>query len=108
MTSQKKADAKEVPTDAYKRRAWIICELKCEGTSLAKVARSLGVTQQSVNSALFSSSARIEAAVAKALGLEVETLFPERFLNGTRLGTSRSSIRTINEKPFNDQTSVRP
>ncbi len=105
MAPPKKTDA-EIPENPFERRAWIIYRLKGRGSSLAQIARSLNVTRQSVNSALFKSSARIEGAIAEALGLPVEVVFPERFFSLEHLGTPRPFSRTIRKKTCNDQTSM--
>lgn len=60
---------------------WRKAELRRRGTTIAQVARDLGITQGSLS--LVSTgrhrSKRIERALADALGMTPETLFPDRY-----------------------------
>jgi lambda repressor-like predicted transcriptional regulator len=67
--------------------------LKVSGQSLAGIAASLGVCRQAVSSALLTPSERIEQAIADALKIPVQTLFPERF--------DRSGVRIPRTRPDN-------
>ena len=50
------------------------------GTSLANIAKSLGVTRGHVSMTLYGNrSSRVEKAIADALGESVETVFPDRY-----------------------------
>ena len=59
-------------------------ELRIRGTSLAKLARELGVsgTSMSLVSMGKHRSKRIEIAIANALGQSPEKLWPERYSKG--------------------------
>jgi lambda repressor-like predicted transcriptional regulator len=79
-----------VPNDPAERRGWIVWQLRLRGSSLAAIARRLGVVPQSVHGALNAPSERIEVAIAEDLGLPVQKVFPERFApDGRRLCQSR-------------------
>lgn len=86
----------QVPTDPFARTNWVQAQLKNSGSSFSAIARDLKVSRQSVAMAMYVRSYRIEKALAKALGLKVRDLFPERYSpEGRRLhqvrGTKRSS-----------------
>ncbi len=68
-----------VPSDPGLRRAWVIWQLRCQGTTLAELARGLRVTKQGLHRVLDRPSARLEKALARRLGLTPRQLFPERF-----------------------------
>lgn len=68
------------PTDNYaRRRAWVIYQLKTRRLDLAKVARRAGVARQQAWKAMHGSYPKMEAVIAKALGLKPQQLFPERY-----------------------------
>jgi len=76
----------DVPKNPADRRAWVCYQLRLRGNSLRKIASQLGVSQQAMSHSLMLPSSRCEPAVAEALGLTVQQLFPERFDgNGYRL-----------------------
>ena len=80
------------PKNPAERRAWVVYQLTVRGQSLASVAASLGVCRQAVSGALMTPSERIEQALADALDLPIETLFPERFdAKGVRIPRTRRS-----------------
>ncbi|WP_446719490.1 helix-turn-helix domain-containing protein [Inquilinus sp. OTU3971] len=80
----------DIPKEAAERRVWIIGRLRLRGTSLAAIARDLGVARQSVQGALLVPSERIEKAIADALALPVHDLFPDRYSGeGRRICQSR-------------------
>lgn len=57
-------------------------ELRMKGSSLAVVARELGVTRAAVSMSIKDDarrSRRIEAAVAAALGVRPRTIWPDRY-----------------------------
>jgi lambda repressor-like predicted transcriptional regulator len=85
------------PTDAAQRAAWVIYMLKGKGKSLASIARELSCHRNAVRQALYQPSLRQEVAIAAALGLDVQALFPERYLND---GTRKHSVRV----PIGDDT----
>lgn len=68
-----------IPREPVERRAWINFQLRRRGLSLAAIARQEGVCQQAVSAALLQPSFRIEKAIAAAIDLTPEELFPERF-----------------------------
>ncbi len=74
---QRRPDA--VPRDPRERSIWIQGELRKLGSNLSVIARELGVSRRAVSQSLFVPSSRAERAVAAALGLSAEELFPERF-----------------------------
>jgi Ner family transcriptional regulator len=69
----------EIPSDPVLRWEWIKFQLRAKGTSLAKLARELHVTGQAVKNVKRTAYPRMERAIAKALGLPVEKLWPERW-----------------------------
>jgi Ner family transcriptional regulator len=56
-------------------------ELRIRGTSLAEIARDLGVSDAALTlvGKGFHRSRRIEKALADAVGMQLETLFPDRY-----------------------------
>lgn len=73
----------EIPDDPTLRWEWIKFQLRAKGSSLAVVARSLGLTAQAVKNAKRQPYPRVERAIAKALSLEPIKLWPERWnVNG--------------------------
>lgn len=83
------------PSDPYERAAWVKFQLELRGLSLTAVANAEGVTRRAVSNALHLPSRFLEEAIALAIGLTPETLFPERYgANGQRLCRSREPHRT--------------
>jgi len=83
----------DIPLDPTQRWEWIKYQLRAKGTSLAKLARELGVSDTAVKNAKRTAYPRMERAIAKALGLKPIDLWPERWnANGTpqRLRTKRA------------------
>ena len=80
-----------VPTDPLKRRGWVVWQLKMRGGSLRQLARRVGLTQQSLSYGLVAPHGRAERAIADALDLTVQDLFPERYdpATGERLHHER-------------------
>jgi len=76
-----------VPTDVLERRSWFYVQLTQRGLTTAKLALSLGCDRRMISQCLISpKSDRIETGMAEAIGLTVQTLFPERHaIDGTRL-----------------------
>lgn len=84
----------DIPTDPFERREWVIYQLRLRGTTLTGLGRARGVSRQAVSQALFAPSYEIERAIAKALGIPVRRLFPERFdEHGHRLHAIRGRPR---------------
>lgn len=94
-----------VPKNPAERRAWICYQLRLRGSSLRRIASDLGVSQQAASHALLSPSSHIEKAIAEAIGLTPETLFPERFdAAGNRLSRVREQQRTTRRRAGNVQS----
>ncbi len=92
------------PKNPAERRAWVVFQLKLRGQSLASVAASLGVCRQAVSGALMTPSERIEQALADALSLPIETLFPERFDGkGFRIPRTRPANISAGRAPGDSQ-----
>lgn len=74
----------DVPRDPRERSIWVLAELRKAGSSFAAIARDIGVDRRGVSNAMYLPNMRVEQALADALGLTVEVLFPERFDEGGR------------------------
>lgn len=84
----------DIPKNPAERRAWVCYRLRVRGNSLRNIAYQQGVTRQAVSNALMSPSQLLERAIAAALDLKVEQLFPERFdATGHRLTHTRQAQR---------------
>jgi Ner family transcriptional regulator len=82
----------DIPKEPTQRRAWVGYQLKIRGSSLRRIALDNGVSHQAVGQALMAPSFHLERVIAKAIGLSVQDLFPERYLvDGTRKLTTRGS-----------------
>lgn len=90
-------EAYTMPTDPLTRATWVQARLKCAGSSFSDIARDLEVSRQTVSQTMYRPNARIELAIAEAVGVEVTTLFADRFdaagnrLHRTRGGNAKSS-----------------
>lgn len=71
----------EIPSDPNVRWEWIKYQLRARGQSLAKLARSLGVSNQAVKNAKLTPYPRVERTIAAALGLSPIALWPDRWLD---------------------------
>ncbi|WP_395505983.1 helix-turn-helix domain-containing protein [Ectopseudomonas hydrolytica] len=69
----------EIPSDPALRWEWIKFQLRARGTSLAKLARALNVSGPAVKNVKRTAYPRMERAIAKALDVNVEQLWPERW-----------------------------
>lgn len=84
----------DVPKEPAIRRAWVIYQLRLRGLSLRRLAKREGVSHNALGHALVAPSSHIEPVLAKALGLKVRELFPERFdEHGHRLHLTRPPQR---------------
>jgi Ner family transcriptional regulator len=87
----------DIPTDPEARRAWVVYQLHLKHTSLAAIARSHGLSAHACGKALRVPSARMEQALAEALDLKPEVLFPERYredgVRKIRTSGSRTNIK---------------
>lgn len=70
-----------IPKNATHFRAWVIYQLTIRGSSLSAIARTLGVKRQSVHVVFRRRYRRAEEAIAAALNVPVEHLWPERYAN---------------------------
>lgn len=85
-------EQKDVPSNAVERRHWAIYRLKIKGQSLTSVARDNDVSPVTLRQAFERPYPKMERAIAKALDVEVGTLFPERYgEDGRRLGVFRAT-----------------
>ncbi len=72
--------------DPAKRRAWVIYQLSLQGESLASLARAHGLDRTAPGQALAKPWPRMERILARAVGVPVQELFPDRWHpDGTRL-----------------------
>jgi Ner family transcriptional regulator len=69
----------DAPTDPKARRAWIIYRLRLKGYTLGSLARELGVARGVPGNALRGPYPRMERAIATALGLQPQQIWPERY-----------------------------
>jgi Ner family transcriptional regulator len=69
----------DIPLDPALRWEWIKYQLRTNGTSLAKLARELRVTGPALKNVKRTAYPRMERAIALALDLQVEVLWPERW-----------------------------
>ena len=85
----------DIPSHPAERRAWIHYQLRLRGLTFRAVARALGVSHQAVSlAALGTPSARIEAALAKAISVPPARLFPEHYAaNGRRIPVAMATSR---------------
>lgn len=72
-------DPDSIPADPMQRNEWIKFQLRIRGSSLSQLARDLGVTRQAVRNALSSRYPRMERVIAAEIGLNPETIWPERY-----------------------------
>ena len=94
----------DVPKNPTERRAWVCYQLRLRGESLSAIARRIGVSTQAVSNALMTPSRDIEQAIAEAIGLTPEQLFPEWFdATGKRLVRTRPTQRSTRPDGRNDQ-----
>lgn len=85
----------DVPKEPAVRRAWVIYQLSIRGRSLRQLALSEGVYPQAMSTALVAPNVHLEPVIAKAIGLTVEQLFPERFDDtGRRIARTREKSRS--------------
>ena len=95
------------PRDPRERVAWVKFQLELLGLSFAELARREGVSQKAIRYALYAPSRHLEVAIARAISLTPEVLFPERFdASGRRLHRSRHPNRSTPRLACNDQVEV--
>ena len=94
----------EIPLEPAQRWEWIKYQLRARGTSLAKLARALGVSDTAVKNTKRTAYPRMERAIAKALGLQPIDLWPERWnTDGTphRIRKQRAEKNETTSKEHN-------
>ena len=70
---------REIPESAPHLRAWVIYQLGLRGTNLAALAREQGVDRTCMYHAFVAPYPRMERIIARALGLEPQQLWPDRY-----------------------------
>lgn len=90
----------DIPHDPRKRRLWIIFQLQSKGKSLSSLAGDEGVSQQAISaSAAGNGSSHLREALAAAIGVTAQDLFPEHFdVCGNRLRKPRKPQRKSLQK----------
>ena len=92
----------EVPRDPRERKAWVMFQLRIRGHSFASLGREIGITRNSMQAVMYMPAYRTEVALATALGLEVQQLFPERYdASGRRLHQIREDKGSTGSKRRN-------
>lgn len=95
--------------DPGRRWAWIKYQLDMRRTSLAQVAAKAGVTRQCISHVSKTPYPRMEKAIADALGLSPQDLFPERYdadgLPNRRMGRPKKSL--VSETENNTRSQAR-
>lgn len=91
----KKRPRLDIPQKPAERRAWIQYRLRLIGSNFRALGRKLGVSQQAVSYAAAGyPSLAIEAAIAEAIGVPHQELFPEHFDDaGGRIPLARTRQR---------------
>ncbi|KAA5604034.1 hypothetical protein F1188_17740 [Roseospira marina] len=86
----------DMPINPVHRRDWIGYQLRLRNLSFRAIARQEGVSHQAVCAAARGSSSRpLQEALAAALGLTPQALFPELYDEaGQRLGSTRAPQRS--------------
>lgn len=80
----------EIPKKPAERAIWVTYQLRMKGLSQSSLARNSGLSRSAISLALRQPSAQVERIIAKALGVKVEALFPERYADdGRRLHQTR-------------------
>jgi len=77
-------DPSSIPPDPLIRREWIKFQLAIRGYSLAALAREHGVTRQQPQAALTRPYPKWERIISRALDLQPEQLWPERYASKER------------------------
>ncbi|ATB67967.1 hypothetical protein CLJ08_03625 [Pseudomonas mosselii] len=90
---QKMTTSNEIPKDPELRWEWIKFQLRARETSLSKLAKALGVERNAMNNVKRGPYPRMERAIALALKLEPEDIWPERW------GSNGQPSRPRNPKP---------
>jgi len=96
----------EIPSDPGLRWEWIKYQLRTRGTSLAKLARALKVSDTAVKNVKRTAYPRMERAIAAALGLKPAAIWPERWANSDSPHRSRPNRAEKNASSTKDHNSV--
>ncbi len=72
-------NAKDIPLDPASRWEWIKYQLRIRGSSAAKLARQLGITDRAIRATKERAYPRVERAIAAALDTVPAKLWPERW-----------------------------
>lgn len=94
-----------IPKKPAIRREWIGYQLRIRGLSLRALSRQEGVSHQAVSAAASGGGSRhLQEAIAAALGLHPQDLFPELYdEHGNRLGRTRTPNRSTRPRGGNVQ-----
>lgn len=87
----------KVPHDPAKRWEWIKWQLRSNNSSLAELARGLGVVRNAMNNVKRQPYPRMERAIAKALGLRPIDIWPDRWID---------EATPVRERPSRSETSA--
>lgn len=71
--------SQDIPSDPNDRWQWIKFQLHLRKTSLAQIAREMGVTRNAPLQIPRKPYPRMEQAIADKLGISVQLLWPERY-----------------------------
>jgi Ner family transcriptional regulator len=69
----------DIPQDSQGRRAWIRYQLEARGLSWAELGRRHGVKRNTVLAVFYNPYPRMERAIAEAIGVRPEQIWPERY-----------------------------
>jgi Ner family transcriptional regulator len=69
----------ELPTTPAARRAWIKFQLELRGLTLGALARKKRISRKTVQKALHFPYPKSERLIARALGLQPQQIWPERY-----------------------------
>lgn len=85
----------DIPHRSAERRAWIQYQLRLVGTNFRALGRKIGVSHQAISYAASGlPSFEVEQAIADAIGVRHQDLFPEHFDDrGERIPLARARQR---------------
>lgn len=89
----------DVPRDPFARHGWIVQALRSRGVSLSALSVQAGYTRTYFQQALHRPLATAEAAIAQALGLTPQQVWPERFDRAGRRLPQRRPGRGAHHQP---------
>ena len=91
----------DIPLDLESRWEWIKFQLRVRGTCFADLARIHGLNERAIRNAKQRPYPRVERAIADALGLKPQQLWPERWnANGSpiRQRPNRAEANSVYRK----------